>query len=73
MSPSQPKKSQPNMLQRFLRWLFGTPFEDIGEPFGDPVPPETHKFEAEAEAITHMPRGDVMPKGAQHAPQTTHK
>jgi|MudIll2142460700_1097286.scaffolds.fasta_scaffold1932563_2 hypothetical protein len=64
MSPSQPKKS--NRIQRFLRWLFGTPFEDLGEPFGDPVPPEMHKFEAESDEITHLSRGEVMPKSTHH-------
>ncbi len=72
MSPSRHKK--PNVIQRFLRWLFGTPFEDMGEPFGDPVPPEVHKFEAETEEITHIPRGDVLPKSARHTrPDSTHK
>jgi hypothetical protein len=64
MSQSRHKKL--NGVQRFLRWLFGTPFEDMGEPFGDPVPPEIRKFEAESEEITHLPRGEVMPKGTQH-------
>jgi hypothetical protein len=64
MSKSRHNKS--NIVQRFLRWLFGTPFEDLGEPFGNPVPPEIQKFEAESEEITHVPRGDVMPEGAHH-------
>ncbi len=64
MSPSQPKK--PNRIRRFLRWLFGAPFEDLGEPFGDPVPPEMHKFEAESEEIIHLSRGAVMPKSTHH-------
>ena len=65
---SQSRHNKPNAVQRFLRWFFGTPFEDMGEPFGDPIPPEIRKFEAEAEEITHVPRGDTMPKGAQHTP-----
>ncbi len=68
MSQSQPRKSRPNLIQRFLRWLFGAPFKDLGEPFGDPIPPEMHKFEAEADEMTHVPRGTVMPKGTQHTP-----
>jgi hypothetical protein len=64
MSPSRHKK--PNVLQRFLRWLFGAPFEDLGEPFGDPVPPEVRKFQAESEEITHVPRGDALPDSPHH-------
>lgn len=72
MSPFQPKKA--NRILRFLRWLFGAPFEDLGEPFGDPVPPEVHKFEAESNEITHMPRGEVMPKSTHHTrPQPSRK
>ena len=63
---SQSRHRKPTAVRRFLRWLFGTPFEDLGEPFGDPVPPEIHKFEAESEEMARVPRGDVMPKGTQH-------
>jgi hypothetical protein len=72
MSPSRPKKVNP--FRRFLRWLFGAPFEDLGEPFGDPVPPEVHKFEAESDEITHMPRGEAMPQNTHHTrPHPSHK
>jgi len=72
MSRSRHKK--PNVVQRFLRWLFGAPFEDLGKPFGDPVPPEIHKFEAESEEITHLSRGDLMHGGAHRTrPYPTHK
>ena len=70
----QSRHNSPNILQRFLRWLFGAPFEDLGRPFGDSVPPEIHKFEAVAEEITHLPRGEVMPKGTSHShSQSSHK
>jgi hypothetical protein len=64
MSQSQPKKL--GAVRRFLRWIFGAPFKEMGEPFGDPVPPEMRKFEAESAEISNMPRGDVMPKGEHH-------
>jgi hypothetical protein len=74
MSQSRQKKSKPNIMQRFLRWVFGAPFEDMGAPFGDQVSPEMHKFEAEVEEITHLPRGEVMPNGAHHGrPHPSHK
>lgn len=68
MSHSRPNKSRskPNRVQRFLRWLFGTPFEDLGEPFGGTVPPEIRKFEAESEEIAHLSRGTFMPQGEHH-------
>lgn len=74
MSQSQPKK--PNVFQRFLRWLFGSPFQDMGEPFGDTVPPEIRKFEAESVEIAQAPHGDVLPKSELHhheQPQSNHE
>ena len=62
MSQSQ----KPNVVQRFLRWIFGSPFKDMGESFCDTVPPEMRKFEAESAEIAQMPHGDVMPKGEHH-------
>jgi hypothetical protein len=52
-------------LQRFMRWLFGSPFEELPSEFGDPVPPELRVFEAEAEEIEHHPVG----KAQQNPPQ----
>lgn len=37
-------------LQRFVRWLFGSPVEDLPPEFGDPRPPELRVFEKELEA-----------------------
>jgi hypothetical protein len=64
MSPSS--HSKPTLIQRFFRWLLRSPFEQLPEPFGDPVPPELREFEAESEQITNIPRGDVVPKGRHH-------
>jgi hypothetical protein len=47
-------------FQRFIRWLFGAPFEELPSEFGDPVPSELRWFEAEAEEIQHHPQGTVQ-------------
>ena len=44
---------KPGKIKRFIRWLFGSPFEELPEAFGNPVPPELQVFEAEAEEIEH--------------------
>jgi hypothetical protein len=40
-------------LQRFLRWLLGSPFQDLSDAFGDPVPPEQRVFEARVDEMQH--------------------
>ena len=52
-------KQKPGRIQRLLRWFFGSPFEEMPEPFGDPVPPEIREFEAESERLSHTPVRDV--------------
>ena len=44
-------------IQRFLRWLFGSPFENMSDVIGDPVPPELHVFEARVDEMQHHPDG----------------
>jgi hypothetical protein len=46
-------------LRRFMRWLFGAPFQDLPSEFGDPAPPELRIFEAQAEESQHQPQGKV--------------
>ena len=46
-------------VQRFLRWLFGSPFQDMSDVIGDSVPPELRTFEARSEEIAHQPNGKV--------------
>lgn len=46
-------------IQRFLRWLFGAPFEELPPEFGDLVPPELRTFQARAAEIEHHPLGTV--------------
>jgi hypothetical protein len=36
-------------INRFVRWLFGAPFEHLPPEFGNTVPPELCVFETEAE------------------------
>ena len=58
-------KSWPN---RFARWLFGSPFQELPRPFGDPVPADLQAFEARSSEATRQGIGGV----AEPAP-TPHK
>ncbi len=44
---------RPGWTNRFVRWLFGAPFQNLPPEFGDTVPPELRVFEAEAERAQH--------------------
>jgi len=41
-------------VQRFLHWLFGSPFENQTDVIGDPVPPELRAFEARSAELAHQ-------------------
>jgi hypothetical protein len=41
-----------------MRWLFGSPFRDLPEGFGKPLP-EIRAFEEEMEMTQHLARGKV--------------
>lgn len=57
-------KSWPN---RFVRWLFGSPFRGLPQPFGNPVPADLLAFEAYAdEAARHGIGGIATPVPAPH-------
>jgi hypothetical protein len=56
-------------VKRFLRWLFGSPFQDMGDAFGDPVPPEQRVFEAQVDEMQHLARGRV-PASTIHSDRT---
>ena len=45
--------------ERLVRWFFGAPFEELPSEFGDPVPPDLRRFEDQATAVQHDPRGRV--------------
>lgn len=46
-------------LHHAMRWLFGTPFQELPPAFGDTLPPELHAYEAEVDEMEHHPVGDV--------------
>ena len=60
---------RPGRVQRFLRWLFGSPFQDMPNAFGDPVPPEQRVFEAQVEEMRHHSNGEV-PASTIHSDRT---
>jgi hypothetical protein len=64
------KHKKPGWIQRFVRWLFGSPFRELPPEFGDPVPPELRVFEAQAEEAQHQARGDIPPLPPVHPGQT---
>jgi hypothetical protein len=64
------KSKKPGWIQRFVRWLFGSPFQELPSEFGDPVPPELRVFEAQAEEAQRQARGDVAPPSSAHPGRT---
>lgn len=44
--------------RRFMRWLFGSPFRDLPEGFGEPMP-EIRAFEEEMEMTQHRATGNA--------------
>lgn len=62
-----------NVVQRFVRWLFGAPFRELPPEFGDPVPPELRAFEAEAEEIQRHPFGNISSSSSRRSGQSRHK
>lgn len=61
---------KPGWLQRFLRWLFGAPFQELPPEFGDPVPTELQVFEYQAEEAQHHPRSKISTSTPVHHEQT---
>jgi hypothetical protein len=51
-----------NPVKRFVRWLFGAPFEELPPEFGDPVPSDLRVFEAKTEKTQLRAQGKVSPK-----------
>lgn len=47
-------------IQRFMQYLFGTPFQKLPSEFGDPVPVEWRVFEARTEEVQHRPEGNLL-------------
>jgi hypothetical protein len=46
-------------VRRFLRWLFGAPFQELPPEFGDPVPAELRVFAAKVAEIQHHPQSQI--------------
>lgn len=64
---STPAHKKPGWVQRFLRWLFGAPLQELPPEFGDTVPPELRVFEAETEEAQQRLEGDApQPSPAHH-------
>ena len=54
-------------LERFLRWLFGAPFQELPPEFGDLVPSELRVFEYQAEEAQHHARSKIStPTSVRH-------
>ena len=51
--------------KRLARWFFGAPFEELPPEFGDPVPSDLRRFEEEAAAAQHRPRGKVQVRSSE--------
>ena len=56
-------------IQRFLHWLFGSPFEHMSGTIGDPVPPELRVFEAQVNEMQHHLDGKI-PEATFHSDRT---
>lgn len=52
--------------KRFARWLFGAPFQKLPPQYGNTVPPELQRFEAEAEEAGHHGLGRVAAQVPSH-------
>ena len=53
-------KHEPRRLvRRFVRWLFGGPFQKLPPQYGNTVPPDLQRFEAEADKASRQGLGGV--------------
>ncbi|GAB4542184.1 MAG: hypothetical protein Kow0063_33820 [Anaerolineae bacterium] len=57
-------------LERFLRWLFGAPFQELPPEFGDPVPAELRVYEYQAEEAQHHPSSKISTPTSDHHERT---
>jgi len=60
-------------LQRFLHWLFGSPFEEVSTVIGDPSSPELRAFNAEAEHMQHQLDGEAPLPDGRRSPTRVHR
>jgi len=64
---SEPQASWP---RRFIRWLFGGPFQQLPPQFGSTVPPDLQQFEETAENATRQGVGQVARSAPVHHGKT---
>ncbi len=57
------KHSILDWIERFARWLFGSPFQALSPVFGDQTPPDLRVFEARIEAARHQVEQVPAPPG----------
>lgn len=50
-----------NWIQRFISWLFGSPFRNLPSEYGDTVPAELRNFEAEIQMNQRRPWKRIRP------------
>lgn len=60
-------------VQRFLHWLFGSPFEEVSTVIGDPTSPELQTFNAETEHMQHQLDGAVRLPSGRRGPAQGHR
>lgn len=51
---------------RFVRWLFGGPFQKLPPQYGNTVPPELQRFEVEADEAGRRGLGGVTAQMPSH-------
>ncbi len=56
----------PGKIDRFFRWLLGSPFQNLPPEFGDPVPPDLEAFRRKTADIEHHPLGSISPTFIAH-------
>ena len=64
---SEPRASWP---RRFIRWLFGGPFQQLPPQFGSTVPPDLQRFEETAEDADRRGFGTVAQRAPMHHAKT---
>ena len=59
-------KKPSSWLGRFLRWFFGSEFEQLPPEFGDPVLPDLEEFERKQKEAQYRSVADVSSNGHGH-------
>jgi hypothetical protein len=64
------KDSWTTWPQRFVRWLFGSPFRSLPPAFGSPLPAELRLFRFRAHEAEHLGIGTVAGRVPAHHEKT---